>query len=88
MKTFLFSASAIALFFGALFKIQHWPLATGTLVTGALLFTAFHLLVLREITRIPDVRHGTRVMWLALAVSLPYLGSLLFLWTHRAAKAQ
>lgn len=82
MKIFLLIVSMITLFFGAIFKIQHWPNADATLVIGLILFATFHIMVIRAIVQAPVIRYGTRIMWLALSVSLPYLGSILFLSFH------
>ncbi|MGE7774417.1 GldL-related protein [Chitinophaga sp. NPDC101104] len=82
MKILYLILSLIAIFVGAVFKILHWPNANILLFAGLGLFLVFHLMVIMQIFRQQQFRFGNNILWLALAVSLPYLGSILFLLFH------
>ncbi len=82
MKIALLILSILTGTIGFLLKIQHWPYADVFLIIFPALFLAFHLLVILQVMHEPQIRYGTRVMWLALVISLPYLGSLLFISLH------
>ncbi|WP_126245538.1 hypothetical protein [Chitinophaga rhizosphaerae] len=71
MKILCLVLSMIALFFGAIFKIQHWPNADILPIACLGLFPVFHLMVILQLLRQQQFRFGTRIPWLALASARP-----------------
>lgn len=82
MKIALLILTMLTGIIGFLFKLQHWPGADLTLNLFFVLFLVFHLMVILQVIREPQVRYGTRIMWLALVISMPFMGSILFISLH------